>query len=155
MLRMIAQYSWCWASLSVLALSCSSVGNTFVKYQGTSFSVAVPSTVRVSKSSPVEDFELYQFSEQGEKLLEVYVGNHPNFPKSFPPSAVSDQIPINGLQAKIVRWRDQEGNMFCECLVQLGAEAAWPSLLHAKYTALSKDRAIIAERIISSVNRKL
>ena len=153
MLRVITQRCRC-LGLIVIAASCSTGSETSMNYQGTGFSVVLPPNLSVIRSSPVEDFEIYQFTEQGEKLLEVYVGNFPAFRESVPTNVPIRTTMINSLEALTASWQDQQGRRTYECLIRLEKDGIWPSCLHVTYSGLSEERASLANGIISSLKRR-
>jgi hypothetical protein len=120
-----------------------------IEFVDSSYGVRVPVGVSVSRSRPVEDFDLYLFTRQSEgqqPILIAYVGNHPDI-KRLPSESQSPAAKRKQRQC----WEDQLGRG-CEVLVRL-PEQNWPQYVHFYYEGLSPKYARLADQIIRSLHR--
>lgn len=69
-------------------------GNEWVDYQGTGFNLRIPGDVKVEKTTPVEDFDIFRFFDvSGKQILGIYAGNHPQFPDGVPEGVEQKKAP--------------------------------------------------------------
>jgi len=66
-----------WAS--IFHCGADSNGRGLVLNKAEKFALYTPTGFNVTKSSPVEDFEIYTVEEKGRPYLSIYLGNHPSF----------------------------------------------------------------------------
>lgn len=67
-------------------------------YLGWGFTVSVPVAVDVTKRIPVQDFELYAFTDASKaEILSAYAGSNPEFGKFAPKHVKAEPFVLNGL----------------------------------------------------------
>jgi hypothetical protein len=133
---------------TLFALGCAREATVF---RGQGFTIEVPDGIRAEARSPVEDFTLYRFLNRSDRVvLGIYAGNHPSLRRAdFIRSATPTQL--NGLSAKRVSWISGRDLRSVELLVDLNQ--ALPMFLHVEYLELTADEAIMAEVMISSIQK--
>jgi hypothetical protein len=112
----------------------------------------VPKGVKVSKTYPMEDFDLYTCSQRGVTILNFYVGNSPSFPGANNSTAGITETTVNGMQTKDLR-RSGDNTNSRETLIKLSAET-WPQYVHFWYSELSQIKSETADSIIISTLRR-
>jgi hypothetical protein len=113
------------------------------------FTLAVPKDAKVLKQYSMEDFDLYECSLAGVRLLNFYVGNAPTFPKLRDSATTPTETALNGLKAKDVQTRTGS-RVSRETLVEVPAKD-WPDFVHFWYDGLDYEKAEVANRIIASI----
>lgn len=113
-------------------------------------SVLIPKHMKVTQTSPVEDFEIYKFNISEKGVLTVYVGNQPSFPPKTNEKLEQSEISLNGLKAQTVAWKTAPDLVNKEVLIHVGQDG-WPNVVHFYYYKLSKQESEIADGIIQSV----
>ena len=131
--------------------------HAFIKLKGANETDRVflikPTDISITKTFPVEDFMLADFSKSGEDFMRVYAGNAPGFPSDRCSGSVNDRT-INGLPSKEIRCRD--GSL--EVLVALGVRNGrshhqWPLYIHFMLQQI-EEFSIIGADIINSIQVK-
>lgn len=112
--------------------------------------VLVPKGV-LPKERPGVDWRQFHFFQGKKQLLFAYVGDHPRFPGNAPGETPQEAIDLNGLMGKSIRWKNDQGGMCREVLVDRGQEVAVGRLIHLIYSGLSAAEAEIAEQMISTL----
>ena len=115
---------------------------------GWHFKVRVPSGADLVCQSPVSDFHLYQVKiADGRTLVGMYAGNFPQDPfENRKPRSER----IGGRPAKAVRWSESDGD-YLAALIELQTADKSPQYLHVWYGGLSNADAVVAERIVASL----
>jgi len=119
-----------------------------------SFSVSIPSGFKISKTSPVEDFELMRFSKAEKVYLTAYLGNAPNYPS---PRAKKNkaETKVSGLGNVDITTEWQGYDLIRKEMRIKLSERSWPMFLHlSSADGLSRDEVMVAEKILSSVSVK-
>lgn len=127
----------------------SSLYAGWTQYHTGGFSVQIPNTVQINEYQKA-DFYLYSFvtiDAEKKELLFGYEGKHPSFGQFAPLDLVGiEHEQINGLEAKIIRWKDTNNLFNCEIVVRL-----LDIYVHFWYLGLSKEDKDLAEKIIQSI----
>jgi hypothetical protein len=138
------------SALICALMSCSTPSETKVATIE-NFTLTVPDNTEVRKKYSMEDFELYECSSAGVKILDLYVGNAPTFPKRQDSAAAPTEIALNGLKAREVQTR-RENRVSREILVEVSGKD-WPEFVHLWYDRLDSKNADVADRIIASIRQ--
>lgn len=122
-------------------------------FQGWGFAVKIESNVYIEKTSPVEDFDIYNFitKDKNTNFLNAYVGNHPSFMKEMEINVIIENTLINDLNAKMAEWKDSNGLFYKEVLVNLSRNERTPQYIHFWYKGINESLKSIADEIILSV----
>jgi len=155
----VNKYAMTWQLLLAVGLLCSPIAvhaekkmQKGILYRGWGFTVEIPQHMQVNKKNPVDDFELYTFSnEHGKSILQAYAGNHPKFPKNRPAQAQPEITNIGDLVAKTMVWTNAEGRHYRETLVELSEQMRVPTSVHFWYEDLPSSDSLVADKIISTV----
>lgn len=99
------------------------------------------------------DFKVFHFSVSGQKLMYMYLGNGPEFPKSSTGSV--EKSLINGFPcSKRLR---RKGNMSSgEYLITLSGKTnkVWPAYAHVVYESLNGADVDMVNKIVSSLRTR-
>lgn len=119
---------------------------------GEGFSYSYPRDLSVSTKSPVEDFEIHTLTQgDGNVVLQMYVGNSPDFPTEEAGESVGESTTPSGLAARSVARARNDGLREREVLVDLSSGNDWPKYVHCWYDSLSPELAAAADAVIESV----
>ena len=114
------------------------------------FKIVVPKGFKVTKKTPVHDFDLFIVSKGDKEYVTIYLGNHPNFPL-IKKAADKDvkEFSANGVDM-LSEWK---GNAMIrkEIRIELKHNADWPQFVHAFSHELPGDQVVIADKILSSL----
>jgi hypothetical protein len=141
--------------LSILTIICLSVSVCFaeddwVDYHGTGFKVSIPGNIRVEKTSPVEDFDIFRFfNKEGKQILGAYAGNAPQFPDRVPEDVKLQEGILGGNPLKSAEWTDKDG-FRGEFLVRLAPGIPFPVFIHLWYLELNPAERNIAKEILKT-----
>ena len=145
--------------LPILMIICLSVSvcfaeNGWVDYKGTGFKVSIPGNIRVEKTTPVEDFDVFRFFDSsGKQILGVYAGNHPQFPERVPEGVGLKEDILGGRPLKHAEWKNSDG-LHGEFLVRLYSEDApgvpFPVFIHLWYLELNTDELTAVKKILDT-----
>jgi hypothetical protein len=114
--------------------------------------LTLPDGVTMSSDSPVEDFVLYNFSNQnGKRLLSAYMGNQPK-QLELPNGARSSSVALSGLSGDFFQWSDPSGAKYGAVRVKV-RNNGWPCWLQFSYGPLDEGAADLALQIIHSLHR--
>lgn len=120
-------------------------------FRDNGFTLKIPADLRISSKTPVEDFTLCTVSTKDNiVLLNLYSGNHPNFPMSAPKNLVLEKSFLNGLRTECYEWKSDE-HFSKECLVYMDEYRAFPQFIHFWYFGLNENQKRRAELVISSL----
>lgn len=131
---------------------CSQPKGELKAYAGVGFSYSYPSDLSVSTKSPVEDFEIHTLTQDdGNVVLQMYVGNSPDFPTEEADESVDESTTTSGLAARSMARARDDGLREREVLLDLSSSNDWPQYIHCWYDSLSPELAATADAIIESV----
>jgi hypothetical protein len=119
------------------------------------FNVTVNQNIEISTSSPVSDFELYEFKYNNKDFLHAYSGNHPNFPSKAPKNIKEESLIIGTLSAKCIEWQSVTSKYSKECLISLGEDRGFPQFVHFWYYDMTLMYKEYADNIILSIEKSL
>jgi hypothetical protein len=120
-------------------------------YRNDYFSLELLEGFNVTKTSPVEDFDVYWVAKDSKRYIGVYVGNHPSFPKlkndgsSTETTLKTDKFEMRSL------WK-QERLTGRELLVRRLTGDGWPSHIHAWSADIPGELMPLADKILSSLS---
>jgi hypothetical protein len=118
---------------------------------GRGYTLLIPSELKAEKSYKV-DFELTRITRfNGNDLLTVYSGLHPDFGSDAPRSAAYSKSSVNGMPAQRLTWTRGDGMVCAEVLVTLRSSALATLSAHFAYCLGSETERSLAESIIKSV----
>jgi hypothetical protein len=119
-------------------------------HQAEGFSLSYPTNIRINKTTPVEDFNIYRFIYHNKPILSAYVGNHPSFYENLPEGTKHEKGFINGLPFESFLIKLPDGTLRKELLIKF-SEPDWPNYIHLWYSDLPPTLQIIVEEIILSI----
>lgn len=123
-------------------------------FAGWGFEVSVNNRTIVESRSPVEDFEIYTFTEENKNILFAYAGSNPGFPKFSERASDRKHGKIGNLDATCIEWSDAQGSHSRECLVDLANPLGFPKFVHFWYEDLNHELQDSADEIICSIKSK-
>lgn len=143
------------ASLFLLLLGAASLEGEQqtwkTKVLAPGLTLQVPDGLTRTRHRPTEDFEILVFHRGTNAILNVYVGNQPDFPKEKSGGPIQKET-INGFQAETVMNKRSAGRISREVLLRLRDNGVWPQRMHCWYANLTADDSAEAERMVSSVH---
>lgn len=114
------------------------------------FEIKIPAGCEMTKTSPVEDFQLYTVTREAKTLLSIYLGNQPKYPKMLPGSGITADTLRTRDTEVISQWKD--GTLARrELVATLDATNGWPQYLHAWTAELPPELLPSADRILFSL----
>ena len=124
-----------------VAPPASEVASSLKMQGGDGFRLATPMGIVMTRTDPVEDFSLYDVSqEDGTKLLTIYAGTAPS--PMAPPEATWTETRSG---VRCTRWGDGASH---ECVF---SGSPMRLQVHAFYTDLPRERREIADQIVASI----
>ena len=114
------------------------------------FSLALPVGFEITTNAPVEDFEIYTVSSNGQPFIGIYIGNQPNFPK-LNASLSRNTTTFEVLKLKTNSVWESDYLVGREVLVERESSNGWPMYVHAWTAQLPPDQMGIADKILSSL----
>ncbi len=135
--------------------------DTLARYDGWGFTLTLPQGYEVSESVFV-DYNLYTIrASQGDKILSIYSGYHPSFPKRVSKGVPVKRSTVGVSPAKSAMCLNADKSVSREVLLQLRSvretmseSGSGPMYAHCIYVHLSQRNARIADRIISSIRKR-
>lgn len=129
-------------------------GNEWVDYQGTGFNLRIPGDVKVEKTTPVEDFDIFRFFDvSGKQILGIYAGNHPQFPVGVPEGVEQKKSTLGGKSLEKAEWGNS-GGYYGQLLVHLQTDAPgyppFPVFVHLWYLELNAVELAAVKKILDS-----
>ena len=135
--------------LALVGLTSCSTQSSMINVPIENITLAVPENVHVFRRSSMEDFDLYECSLDGVRILSFYLGNAPSFPHHQDLVGTIAEITTNGMKSKDLR--SAAGQVVLrETLVEVSG-STWPRFVHFWYDDLSRATCETADGIINSV----
>jgi hypothetical protein len=139
--------------LLLLALPAAAAMNpqSWSEFSGRGYTARIPSELKAEKTYNA-DFELATFSRSnGELVLSIYAGLHPNFGSEAPKSAAYKKGSIHGKPTQWLTWTTPAGESCAEVLVTLRSSSGFTLSAHSSYCVKSEADRILVDAIINSV----
>jgi len=113
------------------------------------FRIEVPGNFVITKTTPVEDFDIFSIGLPEKSYVKLYVGNHPEFPsiKGKPAQTVRQ---LETQSVKIVSIWNGKTLIGKEMLINLPNDS-FPGYIHAWTSDLSPAEFLVADQIIMSL----
>lgn len=138
------------AALALLAGGCDSPTVETQRLSGEGFVLDYPAHLSHSADAPMEDFELHHFDAPTGNLVNLYVGNHADYPSEEFRDLPEAKSSARGLAIRSVSRVHDDGARDRDVLVQLPESRDWPQVLHFWYRGLDAAHAQTADAIIDS-----
>lgn len=135
--------------------SLKSHGLAMSPFTSEHFSLLIPRDAEITKKTPVEDFDIYEVTYKGSRILNAYVGNQPSFHSSSDVASLTaeqeEDRTQRGYRTQSARTQSADGRVSRQVLFDLSRQKRdWPQFIHFWYSELSPDMAIISDEIIAS-----
>ncbi len=142
-------------TICIFTISCvnnteSVKGNKNQTHRFESFSLTYPSNITVNKKAPAGDFDIYEFTQDGNLILSAYVGNQPNFYEKAKNADKIEKGFINRLNFESFTLKMPDGSIEKETLINFSKNQGWPRYIHFWYSNFKPEIRNIAEQIIFS-----
>jgi len=134
----------------VFLSSCLSVNGPTRSHEERYFNLTIPDEFEITKTTPVEDFEIYTISKAGKSYVGIYVGNQPKLPKEEDWSRNSVTILKSSDIEMFSVWKTNQ-LIHREVLFKLKSSKDWPTCVQAWTFDLPQSEIWDADRILSSI----
>jgi hypothetical protein len=137
-------------SLTMLfGVTCCSTCPTSQRVTIETFALNLPRNVDLVKQYEMEDFCLYRCSVGGERILDFYIGNAPDFPQRKDAVSRITHATLGGMGTENIQLGSKR-EVSREVLVTLPS-GEWPRFAHFWYFDLDQQRSELADFIINSI----
>lgn len=146
--------SWLPAAIclaGLFMLGCNQRKPETVAYSGEGFTFFYPTDLSILVKTPVEDFQIITLKRSKDVVLELYVGNNPDFPPEDSDKPIDVVTTPSGVIARSVVHARDDGSQDREVLFDLTSGNEWPQYVHCWYNSLSPELAATADKIIESL----
>ena len=134
----------------VFLVGCQKSQVTMKTYTGEGFLVRIPESVDVSKTTPVQDFNVYEFRQQGKVILYAYAGNQPDFPSERLKGCRETAGAFKGFPQRVVEKKSGADAISKDVLMDFSRKTEWPQFVHFWYVENPARMATLADEIIAS-----